>query len=209
MSDNIVGEYVRYGGPGLAWLQAVVRPTGCISKFSETTLKIAYISSLAIMPIATSKLYEIVRRIENTFWKAQSQYFVKKLQWDFKRKSSLVFSQCSCHAVTLYGWAFVRRKTTNKFFSSSVFTESLVTEWGWGCIRDQTKEEENTSEGEHGVACERPHASKRVANVDYYFSPSPPSLSTIFRCTFEERLTLTEHGWQSHRALAGLISMAL
>lgn len=103
--------------------------------------------------------------------------------------------------------------------SSSVFAESLVTQSEDKMVleikRMSRKKELKVNtilfcmNNKPSVVPERSHANKRVANVDYYFSPPPPS---PLRCTFEERaavLTLTERGWQSRRALAGLISMTL
>lgn len=100
--------------------------------------------------------------------------------------------------------------------SPSSFTQFGNVERGWDGVRDQANEEEKTCQGEQGVECEQALCDSRKVLCKQegskcwllFLSASSIPLHALW-CTFEERLTLTERGWQSHRALTGLISMAL
>lgn len=61
------------------------------------------------------------------------------------------------------------------------------------------------------VIVPRKVSNKTAVNADYYFPPPPPSLLTLSDVHLRKGggVTLTERGWQSRRALAGLISIAL
>lgn len=102
--------------------------------------------------------------------------------------------------------------------SSSVFTESLVTmctnkmvlEIKWA--RRRREEEVHTMSSVNKLfIVPRKVSNKTLVNTDYYFPPPPPSLLTLSDVHLRKGggVTLTERGWQSRRALAGLISIAL
>lgn len=61
------------------------------------------------------------------------------------------------------------------------------------------------------IVQKRAPANKRLAIVDYYFSPPPPPYPSFHIHIQREGggVNINRMGWQSHKALAGLISMAL